>query len=211
MNPFQCSKEEDSMPAPRPKERVKASLAAIVSHPLRARVLGFLNEFTASPKQMATVFGKEVGQVNYQVEVLLEMEKIELVETRPVRGATEHFYRAVERPWVNLPEWEKLGQAERNEFSMHVSQLGFADAAAALATETFSARTDNVFSRFPVAVDEQGWKELYKLHDAVMYRVAEIELQSETRRKESGEKAIEGESFVLLFPRDSYTDWKSES
>ena len=195
------------MPATEPKERVKASLAAIIAHPLRARVLGFLNEFTASPKQMATAFGKEVGAVNYQVRVLLEMEKIELVDTRPVRGATEHFYRAVERPWVNLAEWEQLSQSERNEFSMHVSQLGFTDAAAALSTETFSSRTDNVFSRFPVAVDEEGWKELFKIHDEVMYRVAEVELKSDARRKESDEQPIEGESFVLLFPRESYTDW----
>jgi DNA-binding transcriptional ArsR family regulator len=201
----------NSMPATKPKKRIKPSLAAVVAHPLRARALGFLNEFTASPRQMATAFGEELGKVSYQVRVLLEMEKIELVDTRPVRGATEHFYRAVERPWVNLAEWEKLSQAERNEFAMHVSQLGFTDAAAALSTGKFSSRTDNVMSRYPFKIDEEGWKELFKIHDDVMYRVAEVELKSDERRKESGEPAIDGESFVLFFPRESDTDWMNNS
>lgn len=199
------------MPATKPKDSIKASLAAIVAHPLRARVLGFLSEFTASPRQIATAFGKEVGHVNYQVKKLEELGFVELVGERPVRGAVEHFYRAIERPWIDAEELAQLDQAERNAFALHVNQLGFTDAAAALSTGVFSSRPDNIFARFPLVLDEEGWRKASKAHDDLLELLTEIKAESDGRRAVTQEDGIRAESFMLFFERESLTDWKNGS
>jgi DNA-binding transcriptional ArsR family regulator len=182
-----------------------------MADPLRARTMGFLSEFTASPRQMATAFGEELGKVGYQVRTLLKHGLIELVDERPVRGAVEHFYRAVERPWVSAEELAKLRRPERNAFALHVNQLGFADAAAALSSEVFSSRPDNIFSRFPVVLDEEGWQKVSKLHDDLLEKIVEEKAASDGRRAKTGDEGIRAESFMLFFERESLTDWKNGS
>jgi hypothetical protein len=68
-------------------------------HPTQARILERLWEpgFTpASPAQMAADFDEPLGNVSYHIQALLAdtEPRIKLVGTRPVRGATEHFYTA---------------------------------------------------------------------------------------------------------------------
>ncbi len=46
--------------------------------------------------------------VAYHVRVLRELEMIELVSTRQVRGATEHFYRSVAQPDLDDEIWNRL-------------------------------------------------------------------------------------------------------
>ncbi|HET9186146.1 MAG TPA: winged helix-turn-helix domain-containing protein, partial [Solirubrobacterales bacterium] len=84
---------------------MEATLAAIVAHPTRARCFSILAERTASPVEIAQEIGKDVGHVGYHVRKLQEMNLIELVDERPVRGAVEHFYRAIERPILHEGEF----------------------------------------------------------------------------------------------------------
>ena len=78
---------------------METTLAAIVAHPTRARCFMILAERTASPVEIAQEIGKDVGHVGYHVRKLQQLNLIELVDERPVRGAVEHFYRAIERPY----------------------------------------------------------------------------------------------------------------
>lgn len=190
------------MPAVKAKESMKESLAAVVAHPLRAQVFCYLAERTASPRQMATALKRELGHVSYQVSVLKDLGLIEEVGNRPVRGATEHFYRAIERPLVSAEEYAELDQDERNDFAREICQLGFADAAAALATTVLSSRPDNCVARTPLLVDEQGWSEIAKLHEDVVLRTMQIEAESNQRRAENNESVgVHVESFVLFYER----------
>lgn len=70
-----------------------AIMMKALAHPVRARALTVLNERMASPSELAEEQDEAVGYVAYHVRVLREMELIELVKSRQVRGATEHFYR----------------------------------------------------------------------------------------------------------------------
>lgn len=76
-----------------PAEADRILLKAL-SHPVRARALTVLGQRVASPSELAAEQGEPVGDVAYHVRVLRELEMIELVKTRQVRGATEHFYRS---------------------------------------------------------------------------------------------------------------------
>jgi predicted transcriptional regulator len=73
-------------------------LAKALSNDVRAQALGLLSEGAWSPKAIATKLGLDVRGVAYHVRVLKKLGCIELVETRPRRGAIEHVYRAA--AWV---------------------------------------------------------------------------------------------------------------
>jgi hypothetical protein len=49
-----------------------------------------------------------VGYVAYHVRVLRKLGMIELVETRQVRGATQHFYRGIPQSHLDHDVWQKL-------------------------------------------------------------------------------------------------------
>src|ERR671911_2585988 len=85
------------------ESRIKA-----MNHPLRASILRILTERTASPAEMARELDEELSNVSYHAKQLVEFECAELVSTRPVRGALEHFYRATERHLIDTEEWEEL-------------------------------------------------------------------------------------------------------
>jgi hypothetical protein len=75
-----------------------STLGAVVAHPLRCRCLAILGERTASPAEIAREIHVEVSKVGYHVSALVKAGLLEEVGQRPVRGAVEHFYRAVVRP-----------------------------------------------------------------------------------------------------------------
>ena len=83
-----------------------------MSHPLRMRILDRLIASTASPSAIATDLGEPLGNVSYHVKILLRYGAIELVETRPVRGALEHVYRAVDVAHVSRTTLELDAEGE---------------------------------------------------------------------------------------------------
>src|SRR6266851_5760912 len=110
------------MPPAKTAATMETTLAAIVAHPTRARAFTILTERTASPVEIAQEIGKDVGHVGYHVRKLQQLNVIELVDERPVRGAVEHFYRAIERPVVREGEFESQAMSEREVFTRHTLQ-----------------------------------------------------------------------------------------
>ena len=58
-------------------------------------------EEAISPRQLSAVLHQPLSNVSYHVRVLAECSAVTLVETMPVRGSMQHFYRpAIEAPWA---------------------------------------------------------------------------------------------------------------
>ena len=96
-----------------------ARMMKALSHPLRWRILDALAAGPASPSMIATALGEPLGNVSYHVKILLSYDAIELVETRPVRGALEHVYRATESPLARLVQAARAGG--RDDAKTHVT------------------------------------------------------------------------------------------
>jgi hypothetical protein len=165
-----------------------------------------LAERVRSPRELATLFGREVPNVNHHVRLLEKMGFIEEVGSRQVRGAVEHFFRAIERPMVTEEEYALLSQEERNRFAQEICQLGFADAAAALSTETFSTRPDNIVARTPMILDDEGFRAVAALHGDAVLKSMQIEAESNERRARTGDAGKAYSSFVLCYERDLLSD-----
>lgn len=71
-------------------------LARANTHPLRISILEVLaidGGRTLSPSDLAYELRSPLSNVNYHVTELHRTGLVELTGERPVRGATEHFYR----------------------------------------------------------------------------------------------------------------------
>ena len=73
------------------------SIFTALAHPLRRRILRHMVEVgdEVSPHELAKTLNQPLSRLSYHVTVLVQCRAVELVRTEPVRGATQHFYRAV--------------------------------------------------------------------------------------------------------------------
>lgn len=190
------------MPSVKARSTLETTLAAIVAHPLRVKCLSILAERTASPNQISRELEADVGNVSYHVKVLRELDVVELVDEKKVRGAIEHFYKATTRAYVSDSEWTKLTPAERRPYSLYTLQLVMADAAEAMEAGTFDSRDDRYLTRTPALVDPTGWEELNKLHEEMLDRTLEIQAVSADRMNGSpDDESIPVMSIAMFFER----------
>lgn len=189
------------MRAVKKRQAAKSSLVAVVSHPLRGRCLTILAERTASPKELAEALNEpDVSNVAYHVKVLRDLGKIELVDTAQRRGATEHFYRAVERPFLSAEEHEELGPDERREWLEPIFQDIVIDVEAAFDAGTIEQRPEMCLNRYPTQLDEQGFKELSEILEEAQGRAFDVQAASNERvSKDPDAETIPSRFICALF------------
>jgi DNA-binding transcriptional ArsR family regulator len=168
------------------RKSLDSTLAAVLSHPIRSRCLTMLTERTASPNEIGRLIGEDVGNVSYHVKVLQRLGMIELVDERKVRGAVEHFYRAVTRTLLSDEEIASLSLDERLTYTRHILQMAVADQAIALEDGSYDRRSDRHLSRTRLIVDEEGWEELRQSHEELLQRTLDIQASSAERLSGAG-------------------------
>jgi DNA-binding transcriptional ArsR family regulator len=169
---------------------VDPRLAKALSHPMRTRILAILNERVASPNEIAEMIDERLPNVSYHVRALLELGCIELVSTAQRRGAIEHYYRALVRPFFSDRDWKRLPRSGRQAVSDLTLQMIWEDASAAIKKGTFESRSDRHLSRTPLALDEQGWKELNALLRDTHAQAETIATKSAKRLAKSEEEPM---------------------
>lgn len=178
----------------------RTTLAGAVAHPLRSRCLTILADRVASPAEIARELGRDVGTVGYHVRTLADAGLVEEVSNRQVRGAVEHYYRAVVRPHLSSDEEAELDTAERKVFAETTLSLFAANASHALETGTLTERTNHYLTRAPIRVDEQGWRDLHDAYDELFERVYAIQEESADRLSDrSDDPGIPAISFQAFF------------
>jgi hypothetical protein len=176
-------------------------LAKALSHPLRMRVFLRLSERVASPVELARERDEPLANVAYHTRVLLDLDCLELVRTRHRRGAVEHYYRAVARPFFSDRDWGRLPAFARLSISNAVLQRVWSDAADALDSGVFDARADRHLSRTLLVLDERGWDEVTAMLADVLERALEIAAQSAGRRQEADEGEVLSSLVLIHHPR----------
>jgi DNA-binding transcriptional ArsR family regulator len=182
---------------------VDQRLAKALSHPLRARIFAILNEQVASPNEIADMLGERLPNVSYHARVLVDLGCIELVRTAQRRGAIEHFYRAVRRPFFTDSEWRRLPRSARQAVVDTGLEVIWDDVAEAIDAGTFQARPDMHLSRTPVVVDEQGWGELRDALAGLLGEADRIVRQSGERLARADEAGIHARLVVMHFETPS--------
>jgi DNA-binding transcriptional ArsR family regulator len=165
------------------ENRIKA-----MSHPLRASVLRILAERIASPAEMARELDEELSNVSYHTKQLVEFECAELISTRPVRGALEHFYRATERHLIDTEEWEELDPLVAESILCEIMQQMLDNFVVSARAGVIGADDKFHLTRTPLVLDKEGLQEALEAHERAREELLEIEVRSTARMLESGEE-----------------------
>jgi DNA-binding transcriptional ArsR family regulator len=178
---------------------VDPRLAKALSHPMRARILAILNEQVASPNEIAAMIDERLPNVSYHVRALQELGCIELVRTAQRRGAIEHYYRALTRPFFSDRDWKRLPRSGRQAVADVALQMVWEDVSASIRGDLFERRADRHLSRAPLVVDERGWAELNELLGKVLGQAEEIGAKSAKRLAKSDEEGIPTRLVMMHF------------
>jgi DNA-binding transcriptional ArsR family regulator len=160
-------------------------MAKALAHPLRVQLLAALNEGVASPNELAKKLNEPLTNVSYHVRMLHDLGCIELVDTAPRRGALEHYYRAIVRPFFSDRDWKRLPKNTRGSISDATLQLVWDDTAEAIKTGLFDERDDRHLSRSVLCVDDQGWDQLNDLLAQTLDQAMQIQADSASRAAKS--------------------------
>jgi DNA-binding transcriptional ArsR family regulator len=186
-------------------ERQKAAQNRIkaMNHPLRAALLRILVERTSSPAEMARELEEDLSNVSYHTKQLVELGCAELVSTRPVRGALEHFYRATERSLIDREEWDELNPVMGESLIQEMMQKTLDDFVAAAQARTIG--NDGAFhlTRTPLLLDKAGLQEALEAHERTRQEVLDIAARSAERMVSSGEEGINVSSSQACFKMPS--------
>jgi DNA-binding transcriptional ArsR family regulator len=189
-----------NMQQPKLQSKVPKALMQAAANPIRVHAFSIVAERAASPKEIADHLGlRDISQVDYHLGVLEELRLVELVDTRKRRGATEHFYRSVQRPLVSEEEWREFSKEERENCTTLAVQLILMDIAQSFDAGILDQRDDRHLTRTPFQVDEEGWRELVQIHLDAFYRSLDVQARSDERRSLSGDPALKVFSVQMLF------------
>lgn len=159
-------------------------LLMALRHPVRAEALSILNVRVASPAEIARELGLDVSKVAYHVNQLLAYECVELVETRPVRGATEHFYRGIGQKYLDEDFWKKLSLNVRNAISLASLRVIFAAIRDSVRAGVFDRQKDRHLAVVTYNLDGRAWKEIGDLYNDTLDRTMEIAAEAADRLSE---------------------------
>jgi DNA-binding transcriptional ArsR family regulator len=156
-------------------------VAKALSHPLRAQILGILEERRASPRELSEELRAPLGNVSYHVRALLNLKLIKLVKKTPRRGAIEHHYEAAGAA-ARVPdvEWEKMPSIAKQAVVGAVLDETNRSVAEAAAVGGFD-RSDAHVTRTKLTLDDKGFKELSDVLMKVLERADRIQEQSQKR------------------------------
>jgi DNA-binding transcriptional ArsR family regulator len=192
------------------KEGVEQIVAKAFAHPLRVQILIILNEKTASPNLLAQELDRSLNLVSYHVRVLERFDCIELVGTKPRRGATEHFYRATRRQFLTDSEWSRLPKSLRPGVSGAMLKAAFDDVEEALDAGTLDEMDDRRLSRTPMVVDKKGWEDTAAVLTGALERLVEIQVEANERLSKEGVEGMLSKVVMLHFKSPDVKDRKAE-
>jgi DNA-binding transcriptional ArsR family regulator len=182
---------------------IDTRVAKALSHPIRVKALEILNRRVASPSDIARELELPVANVSYHINTLLRLQCIEEVETRHVRGAIEHLYRATRRPSVTLEEWEAMPVNARHAWATDVANVAIGDLRNALRSERFGERAETHFTWTRLVLDEQGWRNVHGLLDKALEAVLKEQAESAARLANGEAGGPEVRSMLSLFHYES--------
>lgn len=181
------------------KKGAESVVAKALRHPLRVEILAILDNRIASPSEMALELNQPLGNVAYHVKQLVRFKCAELVDTRPVRGATQHFYRAIRRPYFHDSDWVLLPLGARQGISSSVMQMVGRDAKASLDDGVFDRRDDRHLSRTPLVLDERAWKEMNEMLNQSVERALDMQAEAAERLARSGTEGFSARMILMGF------------
>jgi DNA-binding transcriptional ArsR family regulator len=159
-------------------------LVKALAHPLRVSILSALEHRTASPSELADELGVPLPNLSYHIRMLVQLDLLKLVKTRPRRGAIEHYYKASGPVAVSDQAWGEVPSLVKEAMvSSTLRSIGKqVDAAAKIGGFEDGS---SVLARQTLKLDQKAWKELSRKMVELDKYAAKLQAESDKRRKGS--------------------------
>jgi DNA-binding transcriptional regulator GbsR (MarR family) len=195
------------------KLTLKQTLIKAMAHPLRVRILAYMNDRPWSPNELSNELAEGLSQVSYHVKVLKDFELIEMTKTEPRRGAVEHYYKAIERVFMPSSITKQFPKSAQRGMFVDTMEDTNKDVVASLKSGRFDARDDYHVSYTPADLDNQACEEAEKLADKFVEDFIQLGADSAERRAngEGGGEHIPTSAAVLVFGSEQAEKEKSPS
>jgi DNA-binding transcriptional ArsR family regulator len=168
-------------------EYVDSTMARAMAHPLRVQILGVLNKRVMSPSGFARTYDLKLQNTSYHFRFLKELGLIEEVDSRQVRGSTEHFYAAVKRVLFDGRAWDELPPSIKAQVSARILSDFLEAVATAMDHETFDSSDERMAVWVQQRLDDQGWVEAVAAQRQLVHSMEGIYKGSRLRLLEAGE------------------------
>jgi predicted ArsR family transcriptional regulator len=183
------------------KRTIEEAVAYAVGHRIRIDALAILNEGRASPNEIAKILGVGVSLVGHHIKELHDSGCIEAAGTEQVRGATEHFYRAIEQPFISDEEARELPPEAKREFSALILQAIAAEGLASLRAGKMDSDDDIRMCWRSMNLDAEGRREVAEEQAESLGRLVDIETRAATRLAGSGQAGVQRIAVMMGFDR----------
>ncbi len=157
-----------------------------------------LDEQTSSPVILAEKLGAPVGRISYHVRVLHQLGLIELVGTRPRRGATEHYYKATQHPRFTDEAWDELDPVSKQRVLSGSLEHAYQYALRAAAAEGFD-EPDAHFTLTKMKLDGEGWKLAAEASKRWLEEISRIEADASARLQADPHAAVNAALIIQFF------------
>jgi hypothetical protein len=184
---------------------INDAMAKAIGHPMRALILAEVNRRIMSPAKFARKHDEDVSLVSYHFRVLEKYECLELVAEKPVRGANEHFYKAIRRTLFDGKVWENLPETMKNKASGQTLTNLLEAVAQAILAETFDEYDDRALAWDKATLDMKGWLKIAKIHRKAIYDTMKAAEESEARLGKAGDEGIRA-SWAFLFFKSPFDE-----
>jgi len=167
-----------------------------LAHPIRAQILGALEDRVASPNQLSRELGVSLGSISYHVHRLVDLGFLKLVKRIPRRGAIEHYYTVIVRPRITDAAWGEVPPIVKRAMIGATLEKVAGHVNAAADTGGFDV-VDAHLTRNLLTVDDAGWKALARELEALSDRFAQIAQESAARL--DGAEGVDATVVLMLF------------
>lgn len=183
------------------KRSVEEAVSYSVGHRIRIEILCILNEGTHSASELARLTRQPLTTIGHHIKELVSSRCIELARIEKVRNTDQHFYRAIELPFVSDEEAKALPPAVKQEYAALILQTITAEGMGALWAGKLNKDPSVRMMWRWFSLDAQGRQELAEEQRESWQRIAAIEARAAGRRVGSGEEPITWIAAMLGFER----------
>jgi DNA-binding transcriptional ArsR family regulator len=189
---------------------VDDQLAKAIGHPVRALILAEANDRVMSPSQFAKRHELDLSAVSYHFRELEKYGCLEEVATVPVRGASQHFFKATRGALFDGKVWEQLPETVRNRWSGKTMTHLLEAIAEAMLEETFDEHKDRALAWNKEILDEQGWQRIAEIFRDATYKTMK-EAEAAKVRVEGGETEPMLASWAFLFFKSPFEEKRDQN
>ncbi len=174
-------------PAKDRKRPIGEAVAYAVGHRIRIEALAILAEGKHSPNEVSAMLHEGLSVVSHHMKELFESGCIESVGTAQVRGATEHFYRAIKLPYISDEEYLAMPTDTRREIIGVIVQAIMSELLGSFQAEKLETDDDVWLAWDAANLDLEGKREVADELAASFERLLDIKARAANRLAESGE------------------------